>query len=325
MVLLLRPQVPDLPLLGLDAAGAALYDAAVRGDAQLSDGPALERLILDRVLEAPSDDGYVSGAAALGRFWMSPDSAAGADCVGVLSLEALMYGQTLRTVDAVVLAQRLYFFNQRPLSAAWRRRLPTPEAILGLLELGPGQALRRDIEQDYTIASGSTWLRFRKHTEPQPADYPAKLYVSPAPADLPRAVGVAIEVFGEHGVAAFKIASTAAGFMRPDKFVAYFASSSAATEAGACLERTLAGLSAQPVPFTSCISPDGLLSIGFQPPDAAQPYAPRTLSWRAWLCQRLATALLVASSAPSDRCEAWRFALHRLQLDGVDTQTWRPM
>jgi hypothetical protein len=51
-------------------------------------------------------------------------------------------------------------------------------------------------------------------------------------------------------------------------------------------------------------------------------------SWRLWLARRLASALVTAqamgstTNGPSD--EAWRFALDRLRLEGVDTDTWTP-
>jgi hypothetical protein len=68
------------------------------------------------------------------------------------------------------------------------------------------------------------------------------------------------------------------------------------------------------------------------------------MSWRLWLTNRLARALIAAVAAPSsalplpgvsgaaglagaaagETMEPWRFAVERLRLEGVDTDSWTP-
>jgi hypothetical protein len=82
------------------------------------------------------------------------------------------------------------------------------------------------------------------------------------------------------------------------------------------------------VPFTAALDDDGLLSWGVDPPAAQHllNWQPRE-SWRLWLTNRLANALLTARGTPAPTAkprEPWEYALERLRLDGVDTDTWAP-
>jgi hypothetical protein len=168
-------------------------------------------------------------------------------------------------------------------------------------------------------------VRFRRR-DGAPFESLAKLYIAPSPSDYEAVAVRAIDLLASHGVRSFKIASTPEGICRSDKFVAYFAQPSEAIEMADNLASALSklGASAQPVPFTTSMTSDGLISMGYLPPIAAEVAANQPLSWRAWLCQRLAAAILTARSAPSSDCELWQFALIRLQLDGIDTRTWAP-
>jgi hypothetical protein len=47
-------------------------------------------------------------------------------------------------------------------------------------------------------------------------------------------------------------------------------------------------------------------------------------SWRLWVTNRLAIALLAARRSPLRAMTAWEFAVVRLELDGVDIATWAP-
>ena len=47
-------------------------------------------------------------------------------------------------------------------------------------------------------------------------------------------------------------------------------------------------------------------------------------SWRVWVAQRLAWFLLGARRTGESGLEPWRFALERVRLEGVDTETWAP-
>jgi hypothetical protein len=124
----------------------------------------------------------------------------------------------------------------------------------------------------------------------------------------------------------FKIANNAVGLLRPDKIVIYFWNFENLKEAAMRIATRLAGCPVQGVPFTAGITQDGLLSWGIDPVPKNSPLTSREWeSWRLWTTNRLATALLAAKGAKTNRLEPWRFALERLRLEGVDTNTWTPV
>jgi hypothetical protein len=87
----------------------------------------------------------------------------------------------------------------------------------------------------------------------------------------------------------------------------------------------LAGCPAQGVPFTAQMTEDGLISRGIDPPpDNALPGWMERESWRLWVTNRLATAILAATPERGGGMEPWQFALRRMRLEGVDTATWTP-
>ena len=111
--------------------------------------------------------------------------------------------------------------------------------------------------------------------------------------------------------------------------VAYFDAWAPLEVAARALQRSLAGCPAQGVPFTAQFGDSPLLSWGIDP--AEESAAPKWMareSWRLWVTNRLAAGLLAAvrSGTPSSprEVEPWRFAMERLRLEGVDTDTWTP-
>ncbi len=113
--------------------------------------------------------------------------------------------------------------------------------------------------------------------------------------------------------------------LRPDKMVAYFSSYEDLMGTAEKLKEELAGCAGQGVPFTAELAGDGLLSWGVDPPaeEHGLPWLGRE-SWRLWVTNRLAVALIAASTGGSANLEPWQFALRRLQLEGVDTRLWTP-
>jgi hypothetical protein len=152
--------------------------------------------------------------------------------------------------------------------------------------------------------------------------------VSPAPESLPKAFGEILAALSAARVPRLKVGADAWGVLRPDKIVAHFPDFETLAASAALLAERLAGLPVHGVPFTAEIGGGGLLSWGADP-------AAKGASWRSWLCQRLAAALLAARAARATRAdtapapppgdtEPWRFAIERLRLEGVDTGTWAP-
>jgi hypothetical protein len=137
--------------------------------------------------------------------------------------------------------------------------------------------------------------------------------------------GTVLDVFASTRVTCFKVGLDVYGLLRPDKMVAYFDTIEQLQVTTELLTSKLAGCPAHGVPFTAEITGDGLLSWGIDPPHDLQALSwLERESWRLWLTNRLATALLAAKSAQSTTIAPWEFALGRIALEGVDIATWTP-
>jgi hypothetical protein len=299
------------------------------------------RLVADGVLEVEIGGAFVSGPAALARRGPAdwPESAGR---IAALSSSALRYGQALaaaQTTDPSLLAWRLYSYNRQPLTPRWRRLLPTPEAMARHLGIGAGGANRKLLDRGWTPVEMTGWLAWWSRSRAGDAaggrsGGPTwKLYVSPRPEGLAEGFGEGFGAILEALTAAradqFKVGADAGGLLRPDKIVAYFPSYERLAAAAASVLARLDGVPAQGVPFTAEIGGGGLLSWGVDPPDGERSVlGGGRESWRVWVAHRLAWALLAArgtaDSPEETRIEPWRFALERVRLDGVDTETWTP-
>ena len=354
----------ETALLFLTLARPAPLPSYVRsrlGDAGAA--VALARLVADGVLEIERGPaGFVSGAAAMSLF-AAPAAAGGR--LAELSLAALRHGQelarTLREPEPLHLSLRLYGYNRLPMTPRWRRTLPDATAVrrhLGIAAGGRWQPLLERHWRELPPGGDEHWLRWRPAAgasspvgAPIPATAPRdaptyKLYVSPAPGALPEAFGAVLDGLAAAGAPGFKVGAGAGGLLRPDKIVAYFETFERLAAAAGALTERLAGVAPHGVPFTSEIAGGGQLSWGVDPPPAAG-FGPLggdgRMSWRLWLTNRLARALIaaVAASSPvpllqgsgaadlagaaaAETMEPWRFAVERLRLEGIDTGSWTP-
>ncbi|SCG66461.1 hypothetical protein [Micromonospora halophytica] len=276
----------------------------------------LARLVADGVVEVLTGRGFVSGAAAADV--LSPvGSSAGQGRIAELSMEALRYGQTLEGLSAEALAPRLYSYGRIPYSPALRRRVPDERATEKFVGdvAGPGWAQRPAWSQPRS--PWRLWTRASLRHKPHD-DVAYKLYVSPAFDAVPAAVAaVSGTLAASRGVIAFKVARDVCGLCRPDKLVVYFDRLDDLRQGASLLAQEIAGMPAHGVPFTSAVTLDGLLSWGADPP----PDARLRTSWRMWVTQHLADYLAAAAGRTD---EPWQFALQRLQMAGVDTDTWAP-
>ncbi len=311
----LQPRGTGLSAIGMDDEAAQIYGAAARGLPVSTESPVTQRLLADRALEVSHRGHYVSGAAYLAAMPDGLPGIASAE-LDLLSLNALRHLDAFGTTSMGALTRKLYSYNRIPFAGQTRRLVSTPESV---------PALCRHAAPGYEVAEDSAWTRFRLPTADRA--HLAKLYVSPGLPDFEKVAVAATELFAARGVDMFKLARTPEGLCRPDKFVAYFALPSQALDVAAELAEVLSGRysSTQPVPFATSLTRDGLIAMGYVPPAAAERALRRPLSWRAWICQRLATATLTARSAPHPNCPSIRFALTRLLLDGVDPRTWKPL
>jgi hypothetical protein len=287
----------------------------------------IARLILDEILEVERDGVFVSGARAAQAFEPG-NGAAGTGRIGALSVAALRYGQSLHGLPEPLLATRLYCYGRKPIHPELQHRFPTGTTIAIHLGLAASGAVRVVLDAaGWVESSGSTahhnhWWQWQARPAPDPgiasrqARY--KLYLSPAVEALPTALEVlAAALVRTRGVQAFKVGADLAGISRPDKLIAYFEHIEDLYQAADRLSDHLAGCPAHGVPFTATITSDGLLSWGADPP------ATRT-SWRMWVAARLAEYLTLGRATGGEADEPWRFALQRLRLSGIDTETWVP-
>lgn len=335
---ILRPREAMLGVKSVDRETALLfltlrepgplpsYMKTMLGDGALR---VVARLVADAILEVEEDGRFVSGAAALALFAPAGDRRTGNGAGGRLaeiSLAALRYAQDLAEDDPLALSFRLYGYNRRPLTPAWKRLLPKGDQVLAWLGIGQGGPRRSLVDRNWERTGGSAewWLSWRSRQDGDLSGGGAtwKLYISPMPEALPESFGDILEALAAAKAAQFKIGSDALGILRADKIVSYFPSFERLATAAEALEARLSGIPAQGVPFTSEIGGNGLLSWGVDPPREETSFGGGE-SWRLWLTHRLARALLSARSA-SATSEPWRFALERVRLEGVDTDTWTP-
>lgn len=321
----------ETALLFLTLGEPGLLPSYVHRVAGEGAGRIVAQLVADAVLEVDGGDAFVSGPAALGLLRGEREGGdRGASRLAALSIEALRYAQALDVSDPLSLAHRLYGYNRRPLTPAWKRLLPGGEAVERHLGIAPGGAHRRLLDRGWSrVGPSHGWISWRSRRRDEGGGEDGgvtyKLYVSPVPEALADGFGKVLEALAVSRAVQFKIGADAVGLLRPDKIVAYFPSFDRLAHAAEAITGILEGTPAQGVPFTAEIGGDGLLSWGVDPP--AGPGWEGRESWRLWLVRRLARALLsgkAAAQAGEPGVEPWHFALERLRLEGVDTGTWTP-
>ena len=316
----------DTALLFLTLIRAARLPSYVRTRLGASTERTIARLVLDGVLEIEHDGELLSGARAGGAL-LAGGSGGGRGRIEELSLAALRYGQELAAlgVGQTSLAARLYGYGRRPIAPVLRERLCSLAAIEERLGIDAHGEARAPLDANWaqaTPASGASrgyWRTWHARWAPATGGLPDggyKLYVSPSLGVLGEALAaVAGSLAGARGVRAFKVAEQLEGLGRPDKLVVYFDRLEDLQEGASRLAGELAGAQAHGVPFTAAVTSDGLLSWGADPPLRAG----ARVSWRQWVTERLAEYL---QEAGGSGVEPWQFALRRLRLAGIDSDSW---
>jgi hypothetical protein len=334
----------DTALLFLTLREPGALPSYVRAQLGQAAARTVARLVADGVLEVESGGAYLSGAAALARLPMSggkPAPGERSGRIGALSTAALRYGQALALSDPALLTWRLYSYNRQPLTPRWQRLVPDAAAMARHLGIGAGGAHRKLLDSAWLPAAMTGWMAWYARPRAGGAGESAgrrpggptwKLYVSPRAEALAGSFGAVLEALTAARALQFKVGSDASGLLRSDKIVAYFPSYELLAAAADSVLARLDGTPAQGVPFTAEIGGGGLLSWGVDPPDAERSVlGGGRESWRVWVSHRLAWALTAARNASRGTPEAlvepiepWRFALERVRLEGVDTETWTP-
>ena len=328
--LLLPKDGSDLPPVAIDCDTALLFlslqePGPVPGFVFASrpgeSARVLRRLVLDSVLELELGGAYVSGPAAMTTLGMTAaDDPSGANR---LAVEALVYGASLAGAPPSVVAHKLYGYNRRPMTAALRRRLPDRAACLAFLGLAAGgmaDPIQRSWSQN---ADNTSWLVFTRRQEARPrSDQSCKLYVGLAFEELADCLPDVAAMLAKGDALQFKIGGDLSGLVRPDKLVAYFPNRDSLRATAQELLPVVADRRTHAVPFTAEIAPDGALSWGVDP---ANGWLGDRMSWRQWICEKLAGALCAAREASDADVPPWQFALERLRTEGVDTSSFMPM
>ena len=292
---------------------------------------AIAELVLDNILEISFEeaDDFVSGGSAHDLLFQPNEKSSRSDNHLVqLSLDALIYAQHLAVATTSELAIRLYRYNTLPYSPAWRQSWENGQSVarwLGILPRGLRQSTLEKYWQEVS-APDDGWLSWYKKSWPNSVDnrkhLPFKLYISPLPDLLPELWPLILEQLTRTDVPAFKIGKSAQMILRPDKLVAYLPNFTALATTANELQKVLQDRPAQGVPFTAPIDAFGLLSWGMDPrKQVASNGSHIPESWRSWITNRLAAAVLEAKSSTLD-IEPLEYVLDRIRLLGVDTETW---
>jgi hypothetical protein len=275
------------------------------------------RLLLDRVIEVNTEQGFVDGLRACVALGLgAPDS--GADGVlARISYAALDYALALPRAAAPTIARKLYLYHRAPPGPRAPRVAGARETLDFLLADGKGRA---QLERAWSShAPNAGWLVFAPVGRRASAGRACKLYVSPRADALPSVFRTIAIHLAECGATQFKVGLGTFGLLRPDKVVAYFAARDELLACGERLARDLKGVPAHGVPFTAALSGDGLLSWGVDPqrPDLAG------ASWRQWITGILAEAVAALDSESSAE-DGTKAALARLASEGIDPATFAP-
>jgi hypothetical protein len=284
-------------------------------------------LVLDGVLQIAVDGTFVSGPAAHSLIYEASEPVENLGRIARISADALRFGQRLPIRDALSLSRQLYFFNRAPATPRWQRRLGDESALRQFTSIDSTEMSTEWTELHRTPATQAwrRWtLRETSYHGPQSA-HGYKIYVSPTLEAIPDVLRKVIEVFAEKRVARFKIGADLGNLCRPDKIMAYLDTFEHVDEVARVLGERLGDVPVQGVPFTADLCHDGLVSWGMDPQQRAVVQGHSSVSWRLWITHRLATALLHARDLPHTAVEPWRFALERLRLQGIDTDTWTPL
>jgi hypothetical protein len=282
----------------------------------------LRRLVFDCILELEHADGFISGADACALLGLSGGEVSGRHAQ--LSMDALIYGAALSDAHPATIARKLYSYNRRPAAGDLRRGLADPAACQSFLGLAAAHPTARSIARFWSRGNEeSPWLIFsRRQQQTRRAEQPCKLYVGLAFEEFAECLPAVAEELAAGGATQFKIGTDLDGLLRPDKLVAYFPSKQTLSRAAQALVPAVSNRKVHAVPFTAEIVESGALSWGMDPADA---WIGGRMSWRQWICEKLAAALVAARSGTgSSRVAPWDFALERLRLDGVDTATFMP-
>jgi hypothetical protein len=337
----LRPGAPGLSLKSVNRNVALLFSTMsspgrIPSYVKTELGPGYERfvaeLVLDQIIQVEQQGTFLSGPAAKHLFLPADSHHEPTSRISALSQDAVKHAQYLQIDDPSMLAARIYFFNREPASPSRVSAFPSETEVARYLGIAKGgqhaDRLRRNWKAAPADPMSAGWIIWQNRRKSKPkgrSGFGFKLYVSPPFEAMPEAFSAALNAFTETGVQRFKAGRDIYGLLRPDKLVAYFSSREHLDETASHLFTRLAGMPAHGVPFTCDLHGDGLLSWGMDPPRGTQvlPWQERQ-SWRLWVANKLAAALVSAKAQSPPPTEPWKFAVERVRFEGIETNSWTP-
>jgi len=322
-----------LLLFSLQQPGTLPYYAArTMGEACAA---TIAKMILDGVLEVEANGQMVSGPEASDLIFGATPTLEDHGPLAAVSHRAVEYAASLGLTDPLDLSARLYAYNCIPSSPRWRALLPNASETAPYLGLVKGGAALPILSGKWhPLKESAAWIHWQAKASRQVSTGPDqsitnyKLYVSPACDRLRETIGAVADAVASSNAIQWKVGKGLRGLSRPDKLVIYFRHFTDLQEVALKIMKDLEGCAPHGVPFTAELAGKGLLSWGIDPPHVRTvPWLERE-SWRSKLTNRLALALTTASRVRSGELSnpvnAARFAMHRLQLEGIDTSTWTP-
>lgn len=275
--------------------------------------------VLDGALALDAAGKPLSGPAAALALGLAPPPDPDGSPAMLRSLEALRLAAVAPRPEPYPLTASLYFAGRTPCGPACLGRLPDAAAVGRFLGV-PRIAAQPGVAAWFgPPRPAGEWL-FWRAPEPGTAE---KLYIAAALPELPALLPDIAAALAAAGASGFKLPASARGLHRPDRCIAYFPDAEARARAEAALAPLLAGAPADPVPFTVSCAPRSVLSWGRDPPRGGEAWQ-QGRSWRLWLCGLLARALSAAAALPHPALPAWRFALLRAGLAGLDPASFAP-
>ena len=300
---------------------------------------AIGRMVLDGILEVDLNGAWISGPEASAAILGTPSAPETESSLAAISRRAIEYAASLESDNPLELSARLYEYNCVPVSRRWRELLPTEDATAQYLGLRDGPAARALAGGWRALPESDAWISWRNenggpaqvHRPDTAVTY--KLYLSPVCDRLREAVQAMAESVAQSNAQQWKVGKGIRGLLRPDKMVVYFSHFADLQEVALKIMTRLEGCPPHGVPFTAELAGQGQLSWGIDPGgEASTPAWLSGESWRGKLCDRLAMAIVQAgggsrmdaTSETNTRRDIVQFALQRLRLEGIDTDTWTP-
>jgi len=305
------------------------YAARAMGD---DSAATLAKMVLDGILQVEADGRMISGPEA-SNLLAATETDENPGTLAAISRRAIEYAAALGLSDPREISARLYAYNCLPISPRWRDSLPNDAATASYLGLADGPAFQTLSANWRPLQESAAWIPWQpKASPPARPGHPAtnyKLYVSPACHRLRETIAAVADAVARSNAIQWKVGKGLRGLLRPDKLVIYFSHFTDLQDVALTLMKHREGFPPHGVPFTAELAGSGLLAWGIDPPnDPNAPWLERSFeqeSWRSHLTNRLALALALAKTSHSPTpANAARFALHRLQLEAIDTRAWTP-